>query len=428
VLDAQDYAPFGMVMPGRKFSANIVYGGANAPQRYRYGFNGQERDTDVGENINTAMFWEYDARIGRRWNVDPVVKPWESPYACFSGNPIALSDINGDNAGDDADKKVAALKEKYKGKQDLNIYWENDNDGNIRIRGSYSDGENGVTVINGGTIERTWAGRQLNKGAQFVTGVAEGVSETVMFAVNVLNPDPDHNSLVQLSKFAYNLVTDPVGTIDNIVEAVKAVDFGSPRTWGKIVGTVVGAKGLNSFTKAAKLSMLSPYERAMAEFTSLAKTSGAPAAVATAEAVAPDAPAVAEAAGTAAKGGSRLVGFGSDAAIVENTASLVPKRGWYDVVVHGTEDGLGFTMNGSRLSPQQLYNNMLANGYQQGTKIRLMSCYSGSLPNGAAYQLSKFANASVVAPTNSMWIANGQGFLPFGRLMVDNGGWFNFFK
>jgi hypothetical protein len=96
VLDAQDYAPFGMVMPGRKFSANIVYGGANAPQRYRYGFNGQERDTDVGENINTAMFWEYDARIGRRWNVDPKPNISVSPYNCFGGNPIFYSDYLGD--------------------------------------------------------------------------------------------------------------------------------------------------------------------------------------------------------------------------------------------------------------------------------------------------------------------------------------------
>lgn len=71
---------------------------------------------------------------------------------------------------------------------------------------------------------------------------------------------------------------------------------------------------------------------------------------------------------------------------------------------------------------------MIDNGYVQGTNIRLMPCFSGSLDKGAAYQLSKLAKANVVAPTNSMWIANGQGFLPAGRLMVDFGGWFKFFK
>lgn len=124
----------------------------------------------------------------------------------------------------------------------------------------------------------------------------------------------------------------------------------------------------------------------------------------------------------------KLVGFGSDAAIIENSASLIPKKGWYDVVIHGTEDGLEFTMNGTRLSPQQLYDNMLASGYQQGTRIRLMSCYSGSLPNGAASQLSKLAQAPVMAPGSWMSISNGAGFLPKGKFIVGDGMWFKIFK
>jgi hypothetical protein len=37
---------------------------------YRYGFNGQEKSDEIaGEgNHNTAEFWEYDTRTGRRWN------------------------------------------------------------------------------------------------------------------------------------------------------------------------------------------------------------------------------------------------------------------------------------------------------------------------------------------------------------------------
>jgi len=35
---------------------------------YRYGFNGQEKSDEIkGEgNSYTALFWEYDPRIGRR--------------------------------------------------------------------------------------------------------------------------------------------------------------------------------------------------------------------------------------------------------------------------------------------------------------------------------------------------------------------------
>ena len=65
---------------------------------YRYFFNGQEADNEVyGEGVSlTAEFWQYDSRLGRRWNVDPVFKEYESPYACFAGNPVWFADPNGD--------------------------------------------------------------------------------------------------------------------------------------------------------------------------------------------------------------------------------------------------------------------------------------------------------------------------------------------
>ena len=66
---------------------------------YRFGFNGQEKDNEIyGEGKSyTAEFWQYDARIGRRWNVDPLTWefPWISPYATFGGNPIVFIDPDG---------------------------------------------------------------------------------------------------------------------------------------------------------------------------------------------------------------------------------------------------------------------------------------------------------------------------------------------
>jgi hypothetical protein len=101
VITANDYYPFGMMQPGRKFSAG---------SSYRYGFNGQEKDKELNENTNTAQYWEYDARIGRRWNLDPVVKFYESPYACFNNNPVLFSDINGDDAGRRKHKETSTEK------------------------------------------------------------------------------------------------------------------------------------------------------------------------------------------------------------------------------------------------------------------------------------------------------------------------------
>ncbi|KAB1064902.1 RHS repeat-associated core domain-containing protein [Salibacter halophilus] len=86
----QDYYPFGML--SRKY---------NSPD-YSRGFNGQIKTDEIaGEgNHNTARYWEYDTRLGRRWNRDPIFKEWESEYVTFNNNPILKIDHNGDNAGE----------------------------------------------------------------------------------------------------------------------------------------------------------------------------------------------------------------------------------------------------------------------------------------------------------------------------------------
>ena len=78
-----------MEMFGRKYH---VGGGS-----YRYGFNGQEKSTEINNALTNAQFWEYDSRIGRRWNVDPIVKVDESPYATFRNNPILIVDPTGED-------------------------------------------------------------------------------------------------------------------------------------------------------------------------------------------------------------------------------------------------------------------------------------------------------------------------------------------
>ena len=84
----KDYHTGGSQMPGRSFN----------PNSYRYGAaDGQEKVDEVSGTGNhyTAEYWEYDPRLVRRWNVDPIVKYNESSYAAFSNNPIWLTDPNG---------------------------------------------------------------------------------------------------------------------------------------------------------------------------------------------------------------------------------------------------------------------------------------------------------------------------------------------
>lgn len=59
--------------------------------RYRFGFNGQEKDNElkgIGNSVNYT-YRMHDTRIGRFFSVDPLANefPWNSPYA-FSENRV----------------------------------------------------------------------------------------------------------------------------------------------------------------------------------------------------------------------------------------------------------------------------------------------------------------------------------------------------
>jgi len=97
-------------MPGRNLSLS----------NYRFEFNGQEIVEEISSqgNHNTALFWEYDSRLGRRWNLDPKPSIGFSDYSTFRNNSILLSDVLGDKVGykTDADKKFI---EKFTSKTEM---------------------------------------------------------------------------------------------------------------------------------------------------------------------------------------------------------------------------------------------------------------------------------------------------------------------
>ena len=63
---------------------------------YKFGFNGQEKSSEISSGNYTAKFWEYDSRIGKRWNIDPKPNTSFSPYLTFANNPVWFSDVLGD--------------------------------------------------------------------------------------------------------------------------------------------------------------------------------------------------------------------------------------------------------------------------------------------------------------------------------------------
>lgn len=67
---ARDYSELPCI---RKTASNF------AVEAYPFGFNGQEKVNEIADvgNHTTALHWEYDTRLGRRWNLEPMA------YACM---------------------------------------------------------------------------------------------------------------------------------------------------------------------------------------------------------------------------------------------------------------------------------------------------------------------------------------------------------
>ncbi len=124
VLSANEYYPFGMIMPNRSFSS----------ESYRYGFNGMEKDEEVKGNGNhyTTLERQLDVRLGRWLTEDPKGKefPWQSPYCSMDNNPIGLTDRTGESTIVDKTK-----------------------DGKYKVKdGNKDDGNNGIYTKNGDLI------------------------------------------------------------------------------------------------------------------------------------------------------------------------------------------------------------------------------------------------------------------------------------
>ena len=89
LVSANDYYPFGMAMPGRKFNIDKAV----------YGFNGKRKDNDIYGEGNAYDFGDriYSPRLGRWLAVDMAAKksPGETPYRFGHNNPLRFLDPDG---------------------------------------------------------------------------------------------------------------------------------------------------------------------------------------------------------------------------------------------------------------------------------------------------------------------------------------------
>jgi len=89
LASANDYYPFGMLMPSRSIKSEV----------YRSGFNGKEKDNEikgVGNQQDYGMR-TYDPHLGKFLSVDPLTKgyPWYTPYQFAGNKPIWAVDLDG---------------------------------------------------------------------------------------------------------------------------------------------------------------------------------------------------------------------------------------------------------------------------------------------------------------------------------------------
>lgn len=90
LLSAQDYEPFGALLPGRNYSSDS----------YRFGFNGKENDNEWHGATGTLQDYgmrAYDTRVARFFAVDPIASqyPWYTPYQFAGNTPIVAIDVDG---------------------------------------------------------------------------------------------------------------------------------------------------------------------------------------------------------------------------------------------------------------------------------------------------------------------------------------------
>lgn len=90
IISAQDYYPYGSLMPGRQVTTNA----------YRFGYNGMLKDDEMYNSTGTSYntyFRQHDPRLGRWFSPDPVFQPWQSPYTSMDNNPMMLVDPLGNS-------------------------------------------------------------------------------------------------------------------------------------------------------------------------------------------------------------------------------------------------------------------------------------------------------------------------------------------
>lgn len=229
IIEENHYYSYGLKITAiSSKKLGVSYEGA---LKNNYLYNGKEFFEEADLNWYDYGFRNYDPQIGRFPQLDPLTDEYHllTPYQYASCDPITNIDVDG-LEGESAVKTVASSADFFL-----------DKTGDVAVR----VGQEAVVkaVVKKTVTQVAKKGGFWNGVGRFFEGAWSGVKETVTFTVNILNPDPAKNSLVQTGKFLVNAVTDPVGTFNSIKAAVQNIDLSDPATYGKMILTIVTPAG-----------------------------------------------------------------------------------------------------------------------------------------------------------------------------------------
>jgi N-acetylmuramoyl-L-alanine amidase len=147
-------------MPGRKWTASD----------YRYSMNGQEHEDAVFVGAQSAEYWMYDARLGKRWERDPITYPWQSPYATFNNNPIYYADpsgLEGDGDGNKGSggKSGETITKNPDGSTSSTIKWEGGGSCTVNTPGGDGNASNNKVTLDAGHGDNNSGNKQIDPGA-----------------------------------------------------------------------------------------------------------------------------------------------------------------------------------------------------------------------------------------------------------------------
>ena len=91
IVEESNYYPFGLKHKGYNNTSNTQ------TNKYKYGYNGKEEQTELGLNWSDYGARNYDASLGRWMNMDPLSEKYLSltPYNYVGNNPIIRIDPDG---------------------------------------------------------------------------------------------------------------------------------------------------------------------------------------------------------------------------------------------------------------------------------------------------------------------------------------------